>query len=129
MDGLMDVTVSEMGERPVTLTKSRRFAPAGAKVLGEVLGQMQFGDRAEVVLDWSNSFGLMPAEVAKPLLLVSVTKRFPQFEDKNILTVYDKLDVDDLFGGDNMTAESIRDIVNALRDKMEFAFEQRKGIA
>lgn len=122
----MDVTVSELGDRPVVLTKSRQFAPAGAKVLGEVLGQMQFGDRAEVVLDWSNSFGLMPDDASKPILYVAVAKRFPQFAPPNTLTVYDKLDVDDLFGGDNITAESIRDIVNALRDKMEAAFVSRK---
>lgn len=122
----MDVTVSEIGERPAVFTKARRFAPAGAKVLGELLGQMQFGDRAEVVLDWSNSFGLMPDEASKPLLLVAVTKRFPQLPPPNVLTVHDRLDVDDLFGGDNMTAESIRDIVNALRDKMEATFNGRK---
>lgn len=122
----MQVTVQEMGDRPLMFTKARRFAPAGAKVLGEVLGQMEFGDEALVVLDWSNSFGLMPDDAAKPLLLVAVRKRFPSMPPPNVLTIIDKFDVEDIFGGDNMTAESIRDIVNALRDKAEQAFNSRK---
>lgn len=122
----MEVEVVEVGERPQVLTKARRFAPAGARVLGEVLGQMEFGDGAAVVLDWSNNLGLMPEETAKPVMHVRVVKRLPMFTERNVLYVDVRLDVDDVFGGDNMTAESIRDIVNELRDKVEQQVTLRK---
>jgi hypothetical protein len=115
----MEVEVVELGDRPLTFTKARRFAPAGARVLGETIGQMRFADGAAIVLDWSNELGQMPDEVAKPILHIRVVKRLPEYTERNVLYVDARLDIEDIFGGDNMTAESIRDIVNELSEKVE----------
>jgi hypothetical protein len=122
----MEVEVVELGDRPTTFTKARRFAPAGARVLGESLGQMGFADGAAVVLDWSNELGQMPSEVAKPVLHVRVIKRLPEYTERNVLFVDVRLDIEDIFGGDNMTAESIRDIVQELQEKVEQQVALRK---
>lgn len=122
----MQIEVVELGDRPGTLTRARRFAPAGARVLGEVLGQMRFADEGVVVLDWSNTFRLMPDEVSKPILYVRVRKRFPGLSHPNVLTVDVRLDVEDIFGGDNMTADSIHHIITELVDKMESEYKKRR---
>lgn len=122
----MEVEVVEMGDRPLTLTKARRFAPAGARVLGEVLGQMEFADGAAVVVDWSNALGQLPPDAVIPVLHVRVVKRLREYTERNVLYVDARLDIEDIFGGDNITAESIRDIVNELREKVEEQVQLRK---
>lgn len=122
----MEVEVVELGNRPATFTKARRFAPAGAATLGELLGQMPFADGAAIVLDWSNEMGLMPAEVAKPVLHVRVVKRLPEYRERNVLYVDDRFDIEDIFGGDNMTAEFILDLVKELEEKVNQQVALRK---
>lgn len=122
----MDVKAVEMGNRPLLMTKARRFAPAGAKVLGELLGDQTWADYAWVVLDWENETKSQPDDSHKPILVVQVHKLLPEYTERNHLTIEVTLDVEDIFGGDNMTAESILNIVHELRMKVDEQVAMRK---
>lgn len=115
----MRVEVVEMGERPPLFTQARRFAPEGAKVFGEALELQEFADAALVVLDWTNELGTMPDEVAVPVLHVRVFKYLPEFTIRNTLRVDVRLDVEDIFGNDEMTHEVILDTINEMREKVD----------
>lgn len=122
----MNVVVVQAGEQPAILTQSRRFAPQGAALLGETLGRLDFAENAFIVLDWSNSLGLQPEEVAKPVLIVRVSRRVSSVvAPNNLLTVEVRLDVDDLFGDDNITANNLVDIVEQIRNKMASDIKRR----
>lgn len=123
----MIVRVAEMGNRPAMWTKARRFAPAGAQQFGETLGHLQFADAAMIVLDWSNVLAKMPSDVARPILYISVAKKLPEYETNNLLRVDCRLDVDDTFGGDNVTAEVIVDIIRELEETVTKKVAQRRA--
>lgn len=118
----MNVVAVELGDRPAILTYSRRFAPEGVKLIAELLGHMQFADDGIVVLDWSNVTNRQPQEVAKPVVFISALKRV---HDKT-LTVEVRLDVDDTFGRDQITAEDFLVIIKSLEDKTNSALAAAK---
>ena len=122
----MQVDVVEMGDRPTVMTKARRFAPEGARIFGAYLSELSFADGAALVLDWSNEMGGLPIDVSKPILYVRVIKKLPQFERRNVLTIDERLDVEDVFGNDTMTADYIRDLVHELEEKIDQQVTQRK---
>jgi len=123
----MQVEVVEMGDRPNVWTKARRFAPEGARVIGNALEPYDFADIALILLDWSNSYDLMPAEVAIPLIHIRVMKKMPEYTDRNLLTVDARLDVEDVFGHDEVTAEIIADLVQELQTKVREQIEFRRS--
>ena len=112
------VRVVELGRRPALLTPARKYAPVAAKLIGELLGQRRFGEMANVVLDWSNELGQMPAEVAKPVIYMELTRWFPERGEGVSLTVQGRIDVDDVFGSDVLTRGLIEDLVNELGEKL-----------
>lgn len=122
----MNVRVAEVGQRPFGLTSARKYAPAGAAIIGEVLGAAEFADYAEVVLDWTNELRLQPDEVAKPVLMIATVRRFPDLSPPdNVLTITVRLDVDDLFGNDEITAAAIHDIVREMEEYSNEATQRR----
>jgi len=110
----VNVVAVEIGERPVIMTKSRRFAPQGVALLAETLGHMQFADDGIVVLDWTNETGRQPDEVAKPVVFISTLKNVGE----RTLTVEVRLDVEDTFGRDEIMAEDFLTIIRSMEDKM-----------
>jgi hypothetical protein len=110
----VNVVAVEMGDRPVIMTKSRRFAPQGVALLAETLGHMQFADDGIVVLDWSNATGRQPDEAAYPVVFITTLKKVGE----RILTVEVRLDVEDTFGRDALMAEDFLVIIRAMEDKM-----------
>lgn len=122
----MNVVAVEMGDRPIIMTKARRFAPEGAKLLAEVLGHMQFAEDGIIVLDWSNELGIQPNEAAVPVLVIQTGKHVPEV-DNRLLTVEVRLDVEDVFGRDEVTAEQFLDIIHQMEAKMNASIEQAKG--
>ena len=120
----MNVVAVELGDRPVLFTKSRRFAPEGVKVLAELLGHLQFATDGIIILDWSNQLDLQPEAVAIPVVVVRTIKFFPEFDQS--LTVEVRLDVEDLFGNDNVTPAELLDTVHAIEAKFLAAVESRR---
>lgn len=118
----MNVVAVEMGERPLVMTKARRFAPQGVKVLAETLGHMQFADDGIVVLDWSNSTGRQPEEAWVPVVFVTAVKAVGE----RYLTVEVRLDVEDLFGKDQFVADDILTVISSMEDKMNTTIERAK---
>ena len=118
----MNIIAAEVGDRPLVMTKSRRFAPEGTKLLAELLGHMEFADEGNVVLDWSNVMGEQPDEVAKPVVYVNTMKRVGE----RILTVRVRLDVEDTFGRDTLIADDFVTIVSSMEKKMNEYIEQSR---
>jgi len=123
----MKIQVMEVGNRPAIMTNARLYAPAGARVFGEMLAAAEFADFAFVVLDWENVMKRLPEEASYPVLYVQVHKLFPGLDGQNHLTVEERFDVDDVFGNDSMTAETVVLTVEAIRDKM--VHESRRRLA
>lgn len=121
----MNVVAVELGDRPVLFTKSRRFAPEGVKVLAELLGHMQFATDGIIILDWSNQLDLQPDAVAIPVVVVRTIKYFPDWGQS--LTVEVRLDVEDLFGRDEVTPAELLDTVHAIEAKFLATVEQRSS--
>lgn len=110
----MKVIAGEVGTRPFLLTKARRFAPQGMQVLADVLENLDFADLGSLVLDWSNVLELQPADAVKPVLIIEAIK----FVGDKRLTVQVRLDVDDLFGNDELIADDLYEIINSIKNKM-----------
>lgn len=118
----MNVVAVEMGDRPRLMTKARRFAPEGVKLLAELLGHMRFADDGIVVLDWQNVTNRQPEEAWVPVVFVSAVKRVGE----RYLTVEVRLDVEDLFGNDQIVADDFLSIVRSMEDKMNATIERSK---
>jgi len=114
-----------MGERPAVWTKPRRYAPAGAKVFGEVFENADFGDEALVILDWDNSWRVVPGDEKMPMMYVIVQKKFPDLPQPNVLLVDVKLDVNDVFSDEAVTATTIQSVVDELRVKVSEALTEK----
>lgn len=114
----MQVEAIELGDRPVIFSRARRYAPAGAKAFAELLEKYDFADDAYLVLDWSNDLGTVPEEVGKPMLHIKIRKKLAEYSVNNVLTIDERLDVDDVFGNDEVTAEVIVELVQELRNKV-----------
>lgn len=122
----MNVVAVEVGDRPSIFSKARRYAPRGVKRLGELLGEMDFADNGFVTLDWTNSLKLQPDEASIPVVIIRASKRVPAIvSPDNLCTVEVRLDVEDLFGNDNITASILMDIVQSMGDSMRDAIEKR----
>jgi len=87
---------------------------------------MEFADNAFVALDWSNELGLNPSGDTKPIVYVRVAKR-TFFDKKPVITTEVRLDVEDLFGTDSMTAENLLMVVQQIADKMQLEIFRRKS--
>lgn len=122
----MNVVAVELGERPFILTKSRRFAPSGAKLLAETMEHFGFAEDGIIILDWSNQTGMQPDEVARPVLIVRTGKKVPEV-DNRYLTVEVRLDVEDLFGNDEIMASDFLDIIKQMEDKMLSTISQARS--
>jgi hypothetical protein len=113
----MVVRVLEYGTRPSVMTRARLNAPQAARAFGQLFEQRNFADMATVVLDWSNSLGQQPEEVAKPVLHLIVVKLYPGTE--KALTVTSRIDVDDVFSQpDVMTRSLMEDLIQELATKI-----------
>lgn len=115
----MHVIAAEYGDRPLVWTKARRFAPQGLRVLADVLERFEFADVGAVVLDWSNVLERQPDEAAKPIIIVQTVK----FVGPKNLQVEVRLDVDDIFGNDDITAENLLDVVQQMERKTDAEME------
>ena len=118
----MNIRAVELGTRPFILTPARRYAPQGVKRLAELLGNETFAEDGMVVLDWSNETERQPTEVAKPVIFVATMKQYKE----RILTVEVRLDVDELFGSDNIVAEDFTHIIRSMEDKTNASIAREK---
>lgn len=124
----MNVVAVELGERPVLFTNARRFAPEGVKVLAELMGHLEFATDGIIILDWTDQLNQQPDGAAIPVVIVRATKVFPEFgETNNQLTVEVRLDVEDLFGNDNVTASELVDVVHQVEAYFLKTLSQRRS--
>lgn len=122
----MNVVALELGRRPTTMTAARRFAPQGATLLAQTLEHMNFATDGMVIVDWENQTGLQPEEVAKPVIIVRAAKVVPEFATNNMVTVEIRLDIENLFGSDEITAANLLDAIQQMAVKMEQTIARRK---
>jgi len=123
----LNIAAVELGERPVLFTNARRFAPEGVKVLGEVLSHMEFATDGIIILDWTNQLNEQHDAIAIPVLVIRVAKVFPEFGEGAMLTVEVRLDVEDLFGQDSVTAENLLDITQQIEQKFLATLDARRN--
>ena len=102
----MKVDVSEVGARPTILTPARMNAPQGARVLADVIHDLDFADYCLLVLDWE-----------KNVLAVVATKRYPDIRRRADIDFI--VDMDDAFTKDNFGLEVAKNIVDHLREEFE----------
>jgi hypothetical protein len=115
----MKVVAAELGNRPLVWTKARRFAPQGLQILADLFEHFEFADVASIALDWSNVLELQPEEVAKPVIVIETIK----FVGEMRLTVQVRLDVDSLFGNDEVTANDLVMVIQNMESKTLEALE------
>lgn len=108
------------------MTAARRFAPQGATLLAQTLEHMNFATDGMVIVDWENQTGLQPEEVAKPVIIVRAAKVVPEFATNNMVTVEIRLDIENLFGSDEITAANLLDAIQQMAVKMEQTIARRK---
>ena len=68
----------------------------------------------------------MPDEIAKPVIHIRVRKRLTEYAERNVLTVDARLDVEDVFGSDEISAEIMADLVRELQEKVEQQMAMRR---
>jgi hypothetical protein len=122
---VMNIVAIEYGDRPGLFTKARRFAPEGVKLLAEVMGHMEFAEDGIIILDWSNELALQPTEAVIPVVIIRTTKFVPEVSQR--LTVEVRLDVEDTFGRDDITAQNLLDIIQQMAAKMLDAIERARS--
>jgi hypothetical protein len=116
-----DTTVRavETGTRPRVMTRARKDAPQAAKMAAEILGQRRLGELATVVLDWDDQMGQQHADIIKPIIYMSVSRRFPEIGATGAwLTVESRIDVDNVFLADVMTRSILEDLIDELGEKL-----------
>ena len=109
----MRVIATEVGTRPYLMTKARRFAPQGIRVLADTFERFTFADSAIIVLDWSNVLGLQPEQAAKPIVAILTEK----FHDGRWLNVSLNVDVEETFGNDDFMANDIIEVIKIMEQK------------
>jgi hypothetical protein len=97
------------------LTPARRFAPQGVRYLADALSELEFADMASIALDWSNELGLQPEEAHKPFIIIETIK----FVGERRLVVTVRLDVEDLFGTDEIQSADFMNVIEQMREKTE----------
>jgi ribosome biogenesis SPOUT family RNA methylase Rps3 len=122
----MNVVAIEYGNRPLLFSKARRFAPEGVKMLAEILEHMEFAEDGIVILDWDNSLALQPDEAAIPVIVIRTTGIVRDVGDDQRLTVEVRLNVEDLFGQDEVTAENLIDAVHQMEAKWFASIERAR---
>jgi hypothetical protein len=126
----VQVVAYEVGDRPALLTKARMFAPQAAQAFAVALETQDWGHRAEVVIDWSGTIafdGPPPPEALDkllPVMYLQVIRAEPSMG--GTLRVEQRLDIDDLFGGDNFTVTDVENIVAEMKRTVLDELE-RKG--
>lgn len=115
----MKVALAEVGDRPLIATPARINAPQGARVLVDLMSQVDWIDYGRVTLDWIG-------DGITPVMIVEASKVFPH---GSITMKPWPIDIEDAFGLDNMTNGTLQDIVyhveEAIRDAMLEAQENR----
>jgi hypothetical protein len=104
----MRVDVTEVGNRPLIATAAKLNAPQGAKVLADVLVDMNFAEHCLLVLDWE-----------KGALVVSCAKRYPDIGRRADIDF--ALDMEDAFQQDNFS----RDIAIEMMDHLRSEFQRK----
>lgn len=89
--------------------------------MASYLQTREFAGKAFVVLDWSNETGQLPGDAVKPIMYVQVVRDVP---GKGQLRVEQKYDVDDIFGGENMTPTILVDLLHELEETVETAVRE-----
>jgi len=120
----VNVIAGEYGNRPAVLSKARQFAPAGVRILADTLEHFSFADVGSIALDWSNALGLQPKEAHKPVIVIETIK----FVGDRRLTVQVRLDVDDLFGNDEIVADDFIRIIQQMEQKTAEQVKERMNV-
>jgi hypothetical protein len=81
-----------------------------------------FAGKVFLVLDWSNETGQLPPDAVKPVLYVQAVR---DVLGKGQLRVEQKYDVDDIFGGDNLTPSILVDLCHELEETVEKAVREK----
>lgn len=100
----MRVDVAEVGDRPLIATAARLNAVAGAKVLADVLHDMDFADHCLLTLDWGMG-----------ALVVSCAKRYPEIGRRADIDF--ALDMEDAFARDTFGKEIALEMMDHLRSE------------
>src|SRR5688500_20037012 len=109
-------------------TAARQNAPGAAVSLAKLFEQPghTWADRADIMLDWENS--LLESDVEElhyPVMLIVVDKYVP---GKGHLVVQSRLNIDNVFIGDYVSFETLRDIVEEMRNSTIQKLEAEAGV-
>ncbi len=121
----MEAVAFETGLPSKVTTNARRFARQGAVILAELLEHCSFADTSSVIIDWDDSFNRQPEGAAKPVMYVVAVKEIRAVEVNPFVRVEVRLDIEDLFGNDNITAENLVGLVSEMETSMNEAIAKR----
>lgn len=111
----MRVDVAEVGDRPLIATAARINAPQGAKVLADVLHDMDFADHCLLTLDWD-----------KGALVVSCAKRYPDIGRRADIDF--ALDMEDAFSRDEFGKDVAIEMMDHLRSEFRKKDDEAKAM-
>jgi len=122
----MQVAVAEVGSPSKVTSRARRFTPQGAVILGQLLERFTFADTGSVLIDWSDELGNQQVPNPYPVMYVRASKRLP-YDKQPYVNVEVRLDVEDLFGNDNVTADNLVEVVMQMESAMLQEIEKRRN--
>jgi hypothetical protein len=111
----MIVRVAEVGDRPLIATAARLNAPQGAKVLADVLYDLDFCDDILLTLDWDKS-----------VLAISAGKAYPSIRRRADIEVI--LDMEEAFQQDNFSLATVTETIAYLRSEFEKKNDEAKAM-
>ena len=122
----MRVNSWEEGNRPVIMTRARRFAPQARRAFVEMLATQDWATYAYVVLDWTGRIAFVdnhgqsqdgPAlDTVLPVMYIQTCKSLPALGGTVITE--ERLHVDDIFGGTVVTADDLASVVLGLKEEL-----------
>jgi hypothetical protein len=113
----MKVIVRELGDRPIVQTPAHYQAPQGAKALADIMSPETYADLCTISVDWVG-------DGITPVLTIYLVKFMPQYAPEN-LQLFWPIDMEDAFGGGNVTNDTLRGINDQLKEHFNEMVELR----
>lgn len=124
----MRVVSWEQGDRPSLMTRSRLQTPQARKRLTDLLAAGDFADLGYVVVDWTGTIAFIDSngnsrstpdvlDTGRPVMYIQVIKSMPQYGGS--IAAEHRLDIDDMFGGNDITGSDLVDFIGTLKESVE----------
>lgn len=124
----MRVVSWEQGDRPSVMTRARLQTPQARKRLTDLLAAGDFADLGYVVVDWTGTIAFIDSngqsranpdvlDTTRPVMYIQVIKSMPQYGGS--IASEHRLDIDDMFGGNDINGSDLIDFVGSLKESVE----------